>query len=268
MHSYVQRESEKIVDRDSKPLLIADGHQRIFELVSEFMWEDEKRGFNSAELRTVAELVAEEHGLTSDSTQQLVTKITSYAGFRALNQGGDRRFVFEHEVYFDHFLSQSLRNFLPSSDAGGNGNYNSSSFGRFLDSSILPEEVINFAIGSGRYSTWLELVANVQRNTLRNDNRRRNLGAFIAACFRKIPILSQQTIRSCHFVSTSFGSVRLEEVDFRDCRFNIVHLESADFVSCKFSGNTMAEKIVVSRNGKLGISGLNPGVNVACVRGR
>ena len=263
--SYVHRESDKIVDRDNRPLLEANGHQRIFELVSEFMWEDEKRGFNAGDLRTVAEIVAEEHGLNSDSAQQLVTKITSYAGFRALNQGAERRFAFEHEVYFDHFLSQSLRKFLPLGGDGEETGQNALNLGRFLDSSILSEEVIDSAVDAGNAAEWLTLLDGVQRNTLRNDNRRRNLGACVAGCFRRLSSYGNSTVTSCHFVSLSFGGVRLHDIEFRDCRFNVVSLDSAEFVSCRLSGNSMAEKIVVSRGGKLDIAGLVPGINVACV---
>jgi len=252
--SYVRRESEKIVDRDGRPLLDVEGHRKIFELTAELMWTDEKRDFNADDLRTVAELVADDVGLAGDSAKQLVTKITSYAGFRTSRQGREQRFQFEHEVYFDHFLSKALRRRLTSAPELGN----------FLDGGLLPEEVITAAVDAGDASQWLALLGRFQRNTALQENRRRNAGTLAAVCFRILRDIRDWSIGSCEFVNTTFGDARFDSVEFRDCRFVGVRLERASFENCRLV-NCVADRIIVSGRGRMQLSGLIPGQNLYCL---
>jgi len=252
--SYVRRESEKIVDRDGRPLLEVDGHRKIFELTAEFMWTGEKRDFNADDLRTVAELVADEVGLAGDSAKQLVTKITSYAGFRTSRRGREQRFQFEHEVYFDHFLSEALRRRLNSSGELGN----------FLDGGLLPEEMIVGVVDADNARHWLALLDGFQRNTALQDNRRRNAGTLAAVCFRMLRQIKARSIRFCHFVNTTFGDATFDAVEFRDCRFVAVRLEKVSFRDCKLE-NCVAESIVVAGQGRMEITGLVPGENLYCM---
>jgi len=252
--SYVRRESEKIVDRDGRALLEVDGHRRIFELTAEFMWTGEKRDFNADDLRTVAELVADEVDLAGDSAKQLVTKITSYAGFRTSRQGREQRFQFEHEVYFDHFLSEALRRRLPSAGE----------LGSFLDGGLLAEEMIVAVVDADNALQWLALLDGFQRNTALQENRRRNAGTLAAVCFRMLRKIEARSIRFCHFVNTTFGDATFDAVEFRDCRFVAVRLERARFQDCRLE-NCVAESLVVAGQGRMGISGLVPGENLYCL---
>lgn len=252
--SYVRRESLKIADRDGRPLLEVDGHRKIFELIAEEMWTGEKRDFNADEIRTVAELVAEEAKLAGDSARQLVTKITSYAGFRTSRQGREQRFQFEHEVYFDHFLSQALRRRLTLP----------AEVGSFLDGGLLPEEVITAVVDVDNAPQWLILLDGFQRNTALQENRRRNAGTLAAVCFRKVKEIKNRSIKFCQFVNTTFGSASFESVEFRDCRFVGVRLEDATFKNCKLE-NCLAESLVVAGRGQMQITGLVPGENLYCL---
>lgn len=252
--SYVRRESEKIVDRDERPLLDVDGHRKIFELTAEFMWTGEKRDFNADDLRTVAELVADEVGLAGDSANQLVTKITSYAGFRTSRQGREQRFQFEHEVYFDHFLSEALRRRLTSAGE----------LGSFLDGGLLPEEVIVAVVDADNARQWLALLDSFQRNTVLQENRRRNAGTLAAVCFRIVREIRDCSIQFCQFVNTTFGDATFDSVEFRGCGFVAVRLEGASFQNCRLE-NCVAESLVVGGQGRMGIAGLIPGQNLYCL---
>lgn len=252
--SYVRRESEKIVDRDGRPLLDVDGHRKIFELTAEFMWTGEKRDFNADDLRTVAELIADEVGLAGDSAKQLVTKITSYAGFRTSRQGREQRFQFEHEVYFDHFLSEALRRRLTSA----------AELGTFLDGGLLPEEVIVAVVDADNARQWLGLLDGFQRNTALQENRRRNAGTLAAVCFRIVREIRDRSIGFCQFVNTTFGEATFDSVEFKDCRFVGVRLEGASFENCRLE-NCVAESLVVAGKGRMRITGLIPGQNLYCL---
>ncbi len=254
MDSYVRRESGKIVDRNEQPLLDADGHRQIFALTAEFMWTDEKREFRADDLRAVAALIADEVGLAGDSAKQLVTKITSYAGFRTSRQGEERRFLFEHEVYFDHFLSEALRRRMT----------NAADLGIFLNGGLLPEEVIGAVVNKENAQLWLASLAGFSRTSAIQENCRRNAGTLAAACSRMARDIRDRTIESCQFVNTSFGEAVFESVEFRDCRFVGVRLERARFRNCRAT-NCIAESLVVSGSGQMGIQGLEPGQNLVCL---
>ena len=249
--SYVRRESEKIVDRDGRPLLDVDGHCKIFELTAEVMWTDEKRDFSADDLRTVAELVAGEVRLNGDSTKQLVTKITSYAGFRTSRQGREQRFKFEHEVYFDHFISEALRRRLTSA----------TDLGLFLDGGLLPEEVIVSVIDQNNAQQCLNLLDGFQRNTALQENRRRNAGALAAVCFRTSGEIKNRSIEFCQFINTTFGNATFNSVIFKECRFNEVRLGTVRFRNCK-AENCVAERLYISGRGEMGLTGFIPGQNL------
>jgi len=252
--SYVRRESEKIVDRDGRPLLDIKGHRQIFTLTAEFMWAGEKRDFSADDLRTVAELVAYDQKLASDSAKQLVTKITSYAGFRTSRQGTDQRFQFEHEVYLDHFLSEALRSKMRDS----------AELASFLNGGLLAEEVIAAVVDKENASRWLDLLDGLRRTSALHENLRRNAGTLAAACFRAASTIMNRTIEYCQFVNTSFGEAQFEGVEFKGCRFVGVRLERARFRECRTS-ECVAESLVLSGSGQIGIAGLVPGENLYCV---
>ncbi len=254
VESYVRRESGKIVDRDGHPLLDVDGHRKIFVLTAEFMWTGEKRDFNSDDLRTVAELVVDDVGLAGDSAKQIVTKITSYAGFRTSRQGSEQRFQFEHEVYFDHFLSEALRSRMG----------NAAELGSFLDGGLLPEEVIGAVVERDSASRWLDSLDGFRRASALQENRRRNAGTLAAACFRVGREVKSRTIEFCQFVNTSFGDAVFDFVEFKECRFVGVRVEAARFRNCKAS-RSVAESLAVAPGDRLGITGFLPGENLFCV---
>jgi hypothetical protein len=221
---------------------------------ADLMWDNEKRDFRAEDLRTVAELVADEAKLPGDAAKQIVTKITSYAGFRTLHTGREQRFQFEHEVYFDYFLCEALRGQMK----------NASKLGQFLDRGLLPEEVINAAVDQANANTWLSLLDSIQRATALGDNRRRNAGMLAAACFRARKTLRDMTISLCNFVNTSFEKAVFESVKFKECRFSGVRLELATFKKCS-AEDCFAENIFVSPQAKLDISGFEPGQNLTSI---
>jgi hypothetical protein len=71
-------------------------------------------------------------------------------------------------------------------------------------------------------------------------------------------------IEDCDFVNTSFGEAVFESVEFRGCKFVGVGLGSSRFQDCRTS-NCVAQSIVVSTRGEIGITGLVPGENLYCV---
>lgn len=252
LESFVQRESGKIVDRDGKSLLDVKGHRRLFELCAGEMWETENRSLGAAELRCLAELVADESGLSSDSASQLINKITSYAGF-ALDSGG--QFRFEHEIYFDHFLSNVIQNDL-----------NQRTSVTFLDRGIIPKDVAERVAAnlSDFQSSLTWALAQVDTNVLR-DNRRRNVALIYSEILRVRGSASQRTIANLLFFGNDFGFSKIENVDFFGCSFTDVSWINLHMIRCKFTECIVYSASVGPRT-RLEVQGLSPGENVLFLR--
>ena len=104
--AYLEREAGKILGASGDPILSADGHRHLLEEAAEFMWNGEKRQLGTEELRTLVEMVAEEEGIGGDESRQLITKVVSSAGFQTAGTPSSSQFTFDHEVYFEYFLSR------------------------------------------------------------------------------------------------------------------------------------------------------------------
>ncbi|MCP4676293.1 MAG: NACHT domain-containing protein [Deltaproteobacteria bacterium] len=251
VESYIVREAEKIVDRDGKPLVTPDQHQLFFREAAEFMWSNESRNLTQEELATLAEIVADEADLNVDAAKQFVTKITSYAGFKAARSGAEQRFQFEHEIYFDYFLAEMLRIGLKAGR----------SLDSFLDRGLLAEEVIRICVDKESSMAWLDRVQSIPRRGVLQDNRRRNAGAIAAQCFVELSHIVDREFSTLSFVHCHFGNTQFKNVKFDACSFIDVHFEGTYFENCSSTGCSF-ESLVVSNNTHIDIEGLQPGQNV------
>ncbi len=254
--SYIQREAEKIVDSQGDPVLPVDGHRRLFELTASEMWEGEARALSLDDLRTLTEVVAEEFGLGSDEAEQLSAKVTSYAGFRAGLSGARDDFAFEHEVYFDYFLTRAVTRLLES---------RSEEIGPFLDRGVLPELVAHGAVqaagqGIGHDSELMKCSSGV-----RFDNRRRNFGALLAAYARETGPLRDAEVQDLAFIDLRFGAAHFNNVSFVNCDFLGVDLCGTVFDGCD-GASSRFQALELDNETRIGIAGLRPGQNVGSVR--
>jgi hypothetical protein len=248
IQSYIRREAEKIVDRDGQVLLPPSGHRRFFEETADLMWTNESRWLSKDDLRVLAELVAEESGLSSDAARQLVTKITSYAGF-AMTRAG--QFTFEHDVYFDYFLSSVLRRQLQTT-------LNES----HLDRGILPNEVAEATVDRASVGEMVLLkVVPMLDGSLRHENRRRNAGLLVAVAARILGKVLGRRLNHLSMVNVELDSVEFEDVEFADCTFSGVSFKDTKFRRCRCV-NTHAYSVSLSAETELDVEGLEPGVNL------
>jgi NACHT domain len=253
--AYIAREAGKIVDSNGDPVLTADGHCYLFELAVREMWESEVRQLSESDLKAIAELAAEEFHLDSDQTKLLVTKVTSYAGFRPRRGGhaSQATFAFEHEVYFDHFLGRAMRRLMADSR---------------LDElvSALDRGVISDGVARATVRGLAE-ERTLDRSLLRCaagvafDNRRRNLGSLALAYARDIRPLSDATIQRLSFVDLRSGPAELSDIRFDECQFTDVDLSAAVFTRCEAESSTF-DGIRLDAASRVGIAGLHPGLNI------
>ncbi len=253
INAYIEREAEKIVDANGDPVLPVDGHRRLFELTAAEMWDGEARQLSGDDLRTLTEVVSEEFELGSDQAAQLATKVTSYAGFQL---GTRDDFTFEHEVYFDYFLSEAVRRYLQE--------VRTDELLLFLDRGVVPEGVAATAVrgvtnGQSPDPRLLRCSSGV-----RYDNRRRNLGAIIAAWAREIAPLEGLEVENLNFIDLAVGSARFSKVRFAGCLFFGADLGDTTFTQCDAASSSF-QGVSVNDASELGIADLKPGKNVGTV---
>jgi hypothetical protein len=253
--AYIEREAGKILDNNDEPVLPVDGHRHLFELAVEEMWDHEVRQLSETDLRTIAELVAEEFGLDQSQATQLMTKVTSYAGFEPRRgvPGSQSNFAFEHEVYFDHFLGCAIGRLLRESRLDA--------LASLFDRGVIAPAVTAAAVK--RMHEGQELNASLLRCSagVNLDNRRRNLGSLVLAYAREIRPLANATVQGLSFIDVAAGAAGFAQVKLDGCQFLNVDLGQATFESCD-AGSSDFDGITLTPNSKLGISGLRPGSNV------
>ena len=253
--SYITREAEKIVDRNMMPLISPDQHKQFFCEAAELMWSSENRDLSKDDLQTIAEMIAEDNKLTSDSTKQFITKITSYAGFKTHRKGEEQRFQFEHEVYFDYFLAQNIIKKISSKE----------SVEKFLDRGLLVHELARSLIDESNVLIWIDLLLKVHRSGITQENRRRNAGTILANCFRLLKEIENISCDNLSFINVKFDNIKIKNTKFVNCIFTDVHLERTVFNNCEIQNNTLFERIYVTKETVLGVKGLIPGENVLCI---
>jgi hypothetical protein len=240
---YIEREAGKIVDINGSPLLGVDGHRRIFEEAAEQMWLNGDRRLNTEDLRALAAIVAEQEGLRGGDVVQFETKITSYAGFTVDSKAD--AFSFEHEVYFDYFLAQAaVRQFFERD------------IGVFLDRGVLTERVAGIVGNSVGDDDRLETLLSTPRQDASFENRRRNLGAIVAAISRRRTAVVGLELQHLDFVHTDFSNLRFERCRFVQCTFMGVTLAGTAFDDCIADRCTFAD-IAIDRSTRLGIVGVD-----------
>ena len=253
IESFLERESGKIVDRNQKPLLSAEGHRRLFAEIVDHMWTAELRHISPDDMRTLAELVGGEQGLSSDDAKQLVAKVTSYAGFASADRGN---FQFEHDVYFDYFLASAIRRALSPSDFKL----------KYLDRGLLSADVAEAVVrNSSDADLVLSRVLPVEREGVLLENRRRNTGTLVAAAICALGELRAQTLKQLTFLNSSLAGVSLVDVVFEGCTLRGVDLRDAKLTNCTVSETDVFE-LRLSKTSEIDTKGMAPGFGLHSLR--
>ncbi len=250
INEYIARETRKTLGASGEPLLSMRGHRMLLEEAAEHMWQAEKRRLSLEELQVLVELVAEEEGLGGDEARQIVAKVTSTIGFRTRPGPGSGRFEFDHEVYFDYFLSTALIRHLEHPE----------NLGLFFDRGVLPDDAILSALGTYSGPRFVATVMEPVSAALRHENRRRNAGACLAAYARQHGPVAGETIRNASFLEVDFGDATFRDVVFDNCEFTGSRLDRARFDGCDATTSRF-QSVVVTNESHLDFTGIVPGAN-------
>ena len=259
MDAFIERESEKIMGDDGGPLLTPDQHQSVFLEIAEKMWMSGERDLNRGDLEDIAELALCD--LREGIVEEFKKKIASYGGMKAVRKGAVMKFRFEHEVYFEHFLSLMIRDKLREG-------LRRTRVPATLNSGILPVVATRLAVWDAEvHNACLQLVNDLSKDPVsRDETIALNLGQMLASSFAvrgEQGICSQNiTVQGVKFRKCAFEQARLQNVHFLDCVFSEVDMVDSIFEQCKAEACHVEGALIVSESTQLGIEGLVPGKNI------
>lgn len=221
--AFLEREVDKLKDRDGTPLLDLEGHRSFVESLAEEMWWLENRRLDVASVQVFAEIIAEERQLPPSVARALIEKVSSYAFLSA--EGPKRLLGFEHEVFYGYFLAQRLAHYVK---IGG------PDLRRFLSRSVMDEPLIDEAGRLvSRSKTIATAIANICGATtpaIADSIPRENAGALVASTLRHADeVPAGLDFTNLVFRGVSLANVELVSPTFINCDFQEVDLTGAKF---------------------------------------
>ncbi len=224
--SFVRREVGKFLNAKDQPILTEENHWQFLRMLAEEMWWQERRELDKASLDTIAELFADEVGMTGPDLRAFISRASSYA-FLATQNGsshtnGPRMLAFSHEYYYAFFVARFLAERLArQEDVAG-------LLGR---SQVSPTVAAEFAEhveeeGPDFLASVLDALSARRVPVPTRETNRENAGTLYAALLCK-----HERTPDPHLFEASFtGS------NFRDTVQRNVHVENCDFVDTDFRG--------------------------------
>ena len=239
-HYLFRERTEKLLDRNSMPLLTENQIERLMRELAEEMWNHDTRELNNRFSREIAEYVVEDEGLSEMAKKIVVERMPTFA---LLSSSGDsvarllsnknseaRTVSFEHELFFFYFLSKAIA--LRMNSAHGDMQI-------VLSRSALPDDVAGRVAmeldagdaGAGeRLREFLDrLVRASEKKWLRATQVRENAGLLAMALFR-----SGREIEGCEIGFVVFPGSNLADVTLSRCRFRDVTVRRTDLSSTRF----------------------------------
>ena len=195
---------------------------------------------------------------------QVCKKIVHHDGVKVRRQGREERFGFDHEIYFEYFLSQMIKDKL----LAGTINDKPST----LDIGEFPAEAVHLAIRDYESVAACLQLANAlstkEAEVSKRPNCALNLGRMLASAFvKREEGCADIKIRGVTFRNCDFGKAQLRDVHFVDCEFSGVDLSHCSFEGCTAENCRVdvAKFLTVSDSTRLGIEGFVPGDNLFAI---
>ena len=249
---YVSREQTKIVDENGNPVMELDDHYLLLELASYFMWTAETSALPVTSLESIAEMVGDERDLGAEGTELLKRKLTSYAGFELSR---NREFRFEHELYFDYFLGNTVGRLLASDDLH--------EVDDLMAVGEMSIDALQRAVDSARLTadTLPDLLFTAEEATPSNVKRNKATLAVAYASRQEGATVKKTTFTHLEFFGQALGKTEFYWCDFDDCIFSLCDFSGTVFEDCH-NARSQFTNLKVDGNTVLGISGLVGGESV------
>lgn len=228
VQGYLDRErTEKLLDRQSQPLLSERQLAALMQELAEEMWNQETRELDYQSVRDVAEYVLESEEVSEAARQIILERIPTLAFLAQSDSTTVHAGSFEHELFFFYFLARSLAEQL----ANMRGDMRI-----VLSRSALPEYVADRVAGelasrlSGELQRYLDYLYEAgRRRWHRTDQVRENSGRMVMALLRQ-----QRIVAECLIQGVVFPGSHLRGVTMEGCRLDDVMIRRTDLAETRF----------------------------------
>ena len=263
VREYSSRElKEKLLDRQSRPLMTGEQFEDLLQELAEEMWNQETRGLDAGSIRFVAEYFVHDAGLPDAARQVIVERLPAMA-FLGRGDGPEARggIAFEHELFFFYFLARAIAARL---DATG------VDLRAILGRSALPEEVADRvarevagsdapAAGNRLQERLDRLSKAAEQESRRAAQVRENAGLLAMALMREQG--ARDALEGCRVRSVVFPGSHLKNVTLNRCTLDGVDMRRTDlaatrFVACEARAVRLYEPRVSRESTRLELAGL------------
>lgn len=238
----------------TRSVLDVEQLQRLLAQIADEMWALETRELDMKSIREVATLVCEEFQVQGKDREVVLNRLGVMPVLVAAPN--DRR-SFEHELFFAHFLAQTIIAMLVERSAA---------LGWLLRRNRLPPmtgELVAVGMLQQGINLRKELDALCALR-LRDDDGfvRENRGALVHGMIVHLPQYEATTrvenlrVARATFADVSFGAVRFDECEFDEVEFRSVNLRSTAFMRCQATSLNFFEPIVDPDSTKFDLVGL------------
>ena len=234
---YLTRErNDKLLDRQSRPILTGEQLERLMRELAEEMWNQETRELSSRSVREVAEYVLEDEALPDDQKRIVMERMPTLAFLGRLDVPTEHAGIsFEHELFFFYFLAGTIASQWCSE---------SWDMRIILSRSALPEDVAVRAakepsmLGEAdvreRLQELMDRLARAGETEWRRVTQvRENAGLLVMALLREYAALHGE-VEGCTIQSVVFPGSHLHDVTLRNCSLSDVTIQRTDLTSTRF----------------------------------
>ncbi len=112
MDAALAREADKLKDRHGNQLLSLEQHRTFCEALADEMWAQAKPELDCEAVRLLAEITADDFGLSPQDRKTLVDRSVAHGLLVQATPGDSEKRVFEHELFRFEFQASSLARFV------------------------------------------------------------------------------------------------------------------------------------------------------------
>ncbi len=238
VEEYLSRErEEKLLDRQSEPLVTKKQFEHLMQELAEEMWNQETRELDYRSVREVAEYVVESEGLPEAAKQSIIERMPTLAFLaRSDNPASQARISFEHELFFFYFLARSIMSQLILTEGDVR---------IILSRSALPEDVadrVAIELGIDRREQLQGFIDCLSRagktQWKRTAQVRENSGLLVLALIREYARYYNGKFDGLIIQSVVFPGSHLKNISLNQCSLIDVTFRRTDLSYTKFENCT------------------------------
>ncbi len=231
----LEREADKLKDSRGRQLLSRAQHQTFCEAIAEEMWAQGKAELDVETIRLLAEIFADDSGLSGRDAKTLIDRSVAHAVLAPV-VGEETKRAFEHELFRFEFLAARLAVAL----AG-----HTTAVEDFLHRAELPTAVISRVAAQRGWpgDTIVSIVRQLSSAAIaspRSPFASSNAGSIVCGLLKDRDDLPPRvTLAGLYVRAQDLGKCVLREAEIRECLFERTDVAQARLERCRFEGTTL-----------------------------